>query len=155
MIVESKEKLESFLFLAQIHRKQFDERRRYEWKIIFTLLSFYVLAALFTLQDKVNPPSAWIVWLCFLILAIISSLFLAFLHAANFKNKEIAHRAEGAILDILNETGSKVNLFKEHTLWLSCKLFDKLKNSNQWSWLWQTVIIFLFALMSALVITAN
>lgn len=109
--MESKEKLESFRFLAKMHRNQFDERRKYEWKIIFTILSFYVLSALFTLQDKVNPASAWIIWLSFSILAVISIVFLAFLHAAKFKNREIAHRAEDAILEILNEKGSQVNLF--------------------------------------------
>ena len=152
--MDSKEKLESFRFLGQIHRNLFDERRKYEWKIIFSVITFYVLAALFKLHGEVTPPSAWIVWLSFSILAIISSVYISFLHAANFKNREIAHRAEDAILDILNESGSKVELFKDHKPWFSWESFETLKNSKHWSWLLQTFIIFLFAIMSALVITS-
>jgi hypothetical protein len=153
--MESKEKLESFRFLAQLHRSQFDERRKYEWKIIFTILSFYVLAAALRLQNNLIMPPAWLVWVSFILLALLSSLFLALTHAAKFKSRAIAHRAESAILDILNETGSKVNLFEEHSPWLSYKCFERLKKSNQWEWYWQTIVILFFSIASALVISAN
>ena len=154
--MEPKEKLESFRFLAQIHRSQFDERRKYEWKIVFTILTFYVLAVALRLQNKVVFPSVWIVWVSFIILALIFSIFPALIQAAKYKNRSIAHRAEGAILDILNETGSKVDLFGDPSPpWLSCKCFERLKKSNQWEWLWQTIVIFLFAITSALVVSAN
>jgi hypothetical protein len=91
----------------------------------------------------------------FILLAFLSSLFLALIHAAKYKNRSIAHGAEKAILDILNETDSKVNLFEDDSPWLACECFEKLKKSNQWEWLWQTIVIFLFAITSALVVSAN
>lgn len=153
--METKEKLESFRFLAQIHRNQFNERRKNEWKIIFTILTFYILTAAFRLQNKVTMPPTWIIWVSFILLALLTILYLALTHAAKYKNRSIAHNAEAAILDILNETGSKVNLFNDHSPWLPYKYFEKLKNNNQWEWIWQSIVILLFAIMSALVISAN
>ncbi|MCK4830221.1 hypothetical protein KA005_81640, partial [bacterium] len=95
--MEAKDKLGSLRSLAQIHRGQFDERHRYEWKIIFTILSFYVLSAALSCKKGTALPTGtwfhWTVWISFITLAALSSVFLAFIHVANHKNISIAENA--------------------------------------------------------------
>ncbi len=73
-----KEKCDVLQFLAQIHRSQFDERRKHEWKVVFTILTFYVLVAAASIKGEFQKPlyAGYV----FYSLAVVSSVFLAFLH---------------------------------------------------------------------------
>ena len=116
--------------LSSIHRGQFDERRKYEWKVLLSTLSFYVLPAFAKFSNNIKLPEGQIfksaIWIFFLFLAIAAINYLRKFHKANDENKSRAQKAEEAIAKLINfelDTESKT---------------DKMK---QWSLLWQSTII--------------
>ena len=147
-------KLECLKFISQVHRSQFNERRKYEWKIVLTTLSFYVFCVAAVYGGNFTLPNSWIfkgaVWIIFIPLAAIASGFLRLLHRANNLNKIFAERAENAIADIL---GNKT-LFScpDNYRVFQSSLFKK-DIGGMWAWCWQTAMLFFFAIVSVILLT--
>jgi len=153
------DKLEGLKFLTQTHRSEFDERRKYEWKIIFTLLTFYIISIATKYGGNIHLPTdnkfLSIVWSGFLALAIITSIFLGYIHMANNKNKTIAENAEEAIGMLINEIpilGMSLFSFEEKKYWTSWKKIFEQK-SGRWSWVTQTITLIAFSIISAYLFT--
>ncbi len=150
----NEKKIESLKFMSQTHRGLFDERRRYEMKMFFTGLTFYVLAGAYSVKGDMpdnfveSCEEKTIIWAAFLILAVFFIMFLRAIHIANFKNKDVAELSEEAIIGLIN-SGEKmeaiINPFKN---------IDKKDTSKKWiNFLLEAVIICLFAIGSAMIIT--
>jgi len=43
-MIDYKDKLDVLKFTAKIHRELFEKRQKYEWRILFTTITFYVLS---------------------------------------------------------------------------------------------------------------
>ncbi len=131
--MEIKDKIESLKYLSQIHRQQFDERRKYEWKIIFTVLTFYVLCVSAVYVQKITIKSyEWLIWLFFIILAGAVSEFLRCLHKANDKNKKIAQSAEDTISKLIGNEKTVIESpikkpEKDDSSWT--KLYNSIKTT--------------------------
>lgn len=147
--MQNSEKIEPLKFMSETHRREFNERRRYEIKIVLTVLTFYVLAgsSRFTEHFPDNLP-CWfkvIIWTAFIVLAIVSSIFLWFVHNANSINKTIAERSEEAIEGFIKGKEVTIDLYKK-PFWG--------RTQFKWaSWVWEIFTIFLFACGSAIILT--
>lgn len=173
------EKLEANKFISQVHRSQVDERRKYEWKIVFTSLTFYVLCVAAKYKDGVIFPNGskfkLIVWLIFLLLAFFVSLFLFYLHTANNTNKKIAEKAENAIItDMLlfrlndntpvtnwswpwplGKVPSLITKLNSYWPWQVLVPWIKANLKSYWAFYCQVVILFAFAITSAVFLTST
>lgn len=157
------DKLEWLRYLSQIHRSQFDERRKYEWKAFLTLLTFYVLCAASKLSGKVPIPHSAVVTYfffgVFVLVAYVAMLYLADLHTANNDNKEIAENAEHAIMDILGGKSPKISRDallptedeslppeKKRQIFLKDLYKFQSRKRGVWGWRWQVIMICIFAI---------
>lgn len=74
------DKIDCLKFLSQTYRLQINENRKYEWKMIFSLLSFYVVCSAASLGGKIFLPNniifKWTIYIIFFGLAfsMVSSL---------------------------------------------------------------------------------
>lgn len=158
--MEEKEKLDCLKFIAQIHRSQFDERRRIEWRIVFTTLTFYVLIVAAKYGGDYTLPSGsgykCMVRILLTGLLLIAAVFLGYVHLANNKNKSLAENAEDAMIDSLQNSFVPTGLggLKKDKYPVSwrCFLID-LKGA--WAWFWGVLTIALFALASAVLLTVG
>lgn len=153
------ERIDILKFLAQIHRSQFDERRRYEWQALITTLTFYVLLPSAKYTAKVSTPDTTefkiLVAVFFLLLAVTSIMFLAYVHMANNKNKSIAENAERLLAkrDVLRQDQETVVFdFSRH--WTTWDTFRRAGSAGNWAWWWQGLILLLFALASWYMVTS-
>lgn len=80
----------------------------------------------------------------FIILSLISSGFLWYVHNANAKNKHYAEEAERKLIEYMNTK-------KETTLEFS--IADA--RVTMWAFIWQTSTLFLVAIASATLITTH
>jgi hypothetical protein len=100
------DKIDGLKFISQVRRSEFNERRVYELKIVFTSLTFYVLCVAAKYNGGVKLPNDYlfkfVVLALFLLLARIISAFLCDIHIANYKNKTFAQYAENDINKMLN-----------------------------------------------------
>lgn len=119
------DRIEALTHLSQVHRGQFDERRKYEWKAFVTLLTFYVLCVASKYAGKSRIPDNLlfniIVWIAFIGIAVLTSLFLARVNIANKINKGIAKSAEDLEREMLK--GTSVSLDVEVLLKIHGKTF--------------------------------
>ncbi len=134
--------------IADAHRKQFSERRVFEWRIVGAVLSFYVLAvgAIATGKFKLPAGGHIIALAGFLILALGTAGYLARIHMANNMNKGIAENAEDALLILLNNPAaliSKEDILKVDRQWVSWSTFTK--GGSVWGWVWQSATLILVA----------
>jgi hypothetical protein len=147
--MDNKEIIDSLKFMSQTHRGQLNERRRHELRVFFTALTFYVLAGAMRFSEhfpeKLSCLFKVVIWLGFLLLAVVSSAFLWFIHNASYSNKTIAERAEDAIGSFAKGEETKIDLFAKPFLGRT-----KFKWAN---WVWQLVAIALFAGGSAIILT--
>lgn len=149
--MEAEKKLEHLEFLSKTHRTEFHERRKYEWKITLTTLSFYALAITSTI-DSTNRAlftnHAQSIWWIFLLLATITAVFLWRIHSANHKNLSYAENAENDIVGLLNckknDEMNIIHLTRSYWKSLRCIMF-----------IMQAAIIFIFAVAAALFITTK
>jgi hypothetical protein len=144
-------------FISSTQRDAFHDRRSYEWKILFAVLSFDVLTAGAKLKLDLDLSRLTIlIWIAYLGLAIISSIFLRFVHQAHHWNKTFAHRAEDAILNILKEqqpSSEQLELYLDPEPFFSKRAFFNVGKGGAWAWFWQTVILTMFAIASAFLVT--
>jgi len=153
-------KLEYLKLISQTHRSQFDGRRGYEWKIVLTLLTFYVLSvtAKYKYPNDIQLPPCWWVWFIICLLTGITIIYLANVHMANNKNKTFAERAEGAIVEILKGEDPErlldllFSLSDEHCkYWVSWHGF--FKHICKGYWFLQSLTLSIFAIVSAYLLT--
>lgn len=168
----SPDKFEEYKFISQVHRSQFDERRKYELKIVFTSLTFYVLCVAAKYKEGGLFPNDFkfklIIWVIFPLLAFFVSIFLFYLHSANKKNKMFAEKAENAIIQDLqfpSNNPSGINWFWPWPLrvvvpwlnstWVWQVLVPWINASlkSNWAIYCQVVILFVFATTSAVFLT--
>lgn len=169
--VGPKEKLECLKFISQIHRSQFTQRTKYEWKIVLTTLTFYVLSVVAVYSNRITLSSIefgglasidvrLIIAKMFLFLAAVIAAYLGYVHMGNNKNKTFAENAEHAIRDLLEDKMPQtldIFLLEESTHWVS---WDKFSEKNpdgkgkrgRWGWIGQVVTIFVFASTTILLI---
>lgn len=152
--LDLKDKLKALKFIAQQHRAQFDERRRYEWKVVFTSFTFYVLCVTGIYGGMVTLPSGREfklgIFIMFLSLATIDSIFLASLHKSNNTNKTFAERAENAIVKILNsDDAENLSIFSPIEYRISFISLFKSNLRGIWAWRWQVITLLFFAIASA------
>ena len=146
-------KLDALKHLSETHRVQHNERRKHEWKIVITVLTFYVLAV----WARINAGSGLTINLCFVLLtcffvlalAAATSALLGFLTLASNANKVIAEKAEAKIHKIAGLQPPE----REIEVWTSWRNFRG--RSGRWGWIVQTVLLFLFSIMAALLLTTK
>lgn len=150
-MVTNAQLIKVLIHLASSHREQFEQRRRYEWRIIFTALSFYVATAAAFLGGDLDLQG-WrflIVGVAYLLLAIFTCIYLAFIHMAHNMNKSIAEYAEDTLMELAlggqPQGVKKINdIIQTSRHWVSWrKLFI---GAGVWSWAWQSVILLAVAL---------
>ena len=154
-ILNPKEILECLKFISQTYRSQSTERGKYEWKIVFTLLTFYVLSVVAVYSGQIILPiipeggffgvmgSRLIMWALFIILAVAVSFYLFYLHVCNYRDETIAGNAEEAIRDLLeNKMPQTLDVFQLGTV----------KNMVLWGLAAEAVTIFIFAFVAGLLI---
>lgn len=102
--MDKKQLVEVLGKIASVHRAQFDERRKYEWKVLLSTLGVYAASVVAKLTGRVSLPSTPVfialVWVSFAGLAVISSIYLSYIHRANDANKKFAQVAEDALMDL-------------------------------------------------------
>ena len=139
------DKIEALKTIAEIHRNEFDQRRKYEWNAFFTTLGVFAsgIIAKFSVGYKlpINIIFNHLVSVCFFGLALISSIYLASVHRVNKVNKTFAERAENEIMCLLHVHGLNID---------SIDIPDCLKDN--WSLYWQIIVLFLFAIGSSKII---
>ena len=153
-------------FMSKTHRQQLNERQKYEWKVVFTTISFYILAVLAVYGGKIPiPPNPFVfkllIWIVFVAVAIITILYLANVSMANNKNKIIAEDHEDALTSMLkNQSAAGTSLTydfddeeyrRKARYWCSWSGFCIGK--GKWAWFWQLAAVLLFAITSALLLS--
>ncbi len=140
--------VESLKFLSETHRALHAKRQQYEWRILFTILTFYVLSVAAVFSPKANiPDQLWFsitIWCVFILLSIISSSFLWCVHKANAKNKSYAEEAERKLIEIMN---TNVEIIFEPP--------GSEARKTRWAFAWQISTLFLVATAAATLITSR
>jgi len=151
--------LDGFKHISKIHRAQFDERRKIEWKLVFTILAFYfgIITAKITAK-KINGTELTsinvdLIWLIFAIIAIVSIFYLLFIHKANNINKSIAENAEKAITAIIKNANKIDFNFPVKKKKFIDKIIETFELGINWSWFFQSIFIVCMATGSAIIIT--
>ncbi|MCE5209619.1 MAG: hypothetical protein LLG42_15090 [Chloroflexi bacterium] len=145
---ESAKQIDILKFISSTHRTEFYKRRDTEWGVIFPALTLYVAAACSGISG--NNIAGWKIWVVSILFAFITSAFLWFIHRANAINKEFARLASDALIklsgdDKLNKYMNEINN--------KCDIFTCTK--GRWSFFGESVTIFFFAIISALIMTSK
>ena len=149
------DRIDGLKALSQTHREQSRERRKTEWRCVFTTISFFVLSGVAVLKNQIhlNGPLKFAFSVVFAALAIITAIFLAYLHMAGNKDKELAERAEDMLRSILDPSQYQKTLpllgFEKY--WVSWQTFRRAKG-GRWGYIWQTITICFFAVGSGIII---
>ncbi len=159
MELEFKDKIETLKSLAQTHRELFAERVKIEYRIIFTTLTFFVLciAGKYEFEiELVGTVLDIVIWVFFISLASVVTIYLNRLCFSNDLNLKIAENAENTIGKILDGTPpDKLTPFEkdkdeEEKEYRWYKLFD----NKTWTWqLFKFLIIFFFAIVASYLIS--
>lgn len=146
---ENKElKVQSLMHLSEIHRNAHNERRRFEYRVLFTTLSLYVLTAAAKVQgvfpSKRVSRIEFAIWFLFLGLSVIAGFFLGRLHRANRINLDIGEAAEAeltALFDLEQLNQSRADA-EDKRPWEHSALA------------WQAATLLITAIGSAYIVTA-
>ena len=109
-MITIQEKLEFLKYLSQTHRQQFDERRRYEIKIVFSIITFYILtvSAIYTKGINIELIKYRFNTIIFvaiaiaLVIDIIAIIFMGKIHRSNHIELRFAESTEDCIEKMLN-----------------------------------------------------
>jgi hypothetical protein len=136
---------ENLRFISTTHRTALDQRRHYEWQTVVTTLTLYVLTVATVYAGNFQLPKSGHTTCFALILPFllwfVTCIFLGHIHRENATNKEFAETAERDI----------INTFSNKAVWAALPSV-RSDSRRKWSLYWQCAIIFLFALVSALLL---
>ncbi|MBZ9571754.1 hypothetical protein KJA15_00210 [Patescibacteria group bacterium] len=139
-------KIDCLKHLSKIHRSQFDERRKIEWKLIFAILVFYfgIITAKITSTNKVviTSPLKVLISSFFFIIAAFAICYLTYFHLANHKNKFFAQNSGDAIRDLLKGKVPNFDIFE----------FEWKDILSNWSFKMQIALLFSMAFCSSAII---
>lgn len=141
--IKSIEKIEILKWISQIHRGQFDERRHYEWRIIFAVLGIYsslILGELTSNTSISETNSYYLIMFGIGGLFLITAIYLNKINVANRKNKKFAEIAEDHLLALSGED------FKE-------ALTIDEGGEGTWSYWWQVAMILVFAIITGIILS--
>ncbi len=145
--MNNSDRIEILNTIATIHRQQFDERRRYEWRVLFSTLGIFAALLVEKITGKLNNFTECNIQIIFSIISIvlitISSIYLCHIHRANSVNKGIAQVAENELMAL---SGVKEKFDKEISMKPKCK---------RWAIIWQIATIALFAFTTLLIFLCN
>jgi hypothetical protein len=151
------EKVDVLKHISQIHRQQFDERRKYEWKAFYTTLTLYVLIAVSKFDNDLNVPKnqifKYFLIIIVIALGILSIGFLISVFKANRINKTIAHNSEDVIRELLidSQSSSEWDIYNERKLILTPKP-DTMKTHNKyWAPVFQISTIVAIGIMTIMI----
>jgi hypothetical protein len=134
--------------ISSIHRSQFDQRRRIEWRVFVSTLGVYAAIIGASLTGDVELPHAcWFrcaTWIALLGLSLIAIFGLRAMNKANETNKRFAHVAENVLMRLSGEQE-----FAE--VRASIPAFPGFR----WSLTWQAVVLVLFAVAASLTVTTS
>ncbi|XOF33109.1 MAG: hypothetical protein ACL93V_13995 [Candidatus Electrothrix sp. YB6] len=146
--------LENLKFISSTHRSLHDQRRKIEFRVLFTTVTFYASVSGAVLTGKMTLPSSIsfsvVVWFLFFTVAGISSAYLRRIHSANQRNMTIAVNAENAVAQILATRGFPDLIPDAYQYRKRNQSFSRRILPN---WLWETSILIIFALTAALITT--
>lgn len=139
--------IDIYKFISLTHRKEFHERRKYEWRVFFSTLGIYssIIVGKFTtnaIPPKISPTFGFVFLICDFFIAISAIIYLALVNNATSLNKDFAHTAEDALMDLSPCKGDfkdiRMRSIGIYRIW--------------WSLTWQTIIIILFAIITFYVV---
>jgi len=140
-------------FTSETNRRAFQARKQHEWKIIFSVLTLYILSAALKLKDGFQFPVGWLFYSAYGLVALLTIIFLKFIHTANNTNKYIAHNAEHAIQSLLNGNDlGQLDLFKVDKQLFPWKSLIEPGKGGLWDWFCKSVLIGVVALVSGIVL---
>jgi hypothetical protein len=144
---EVRDATDALKFLSQTHRALHDQRRKLEFQVLFTSISFYVFTGAARFSGKLALPTSAkfvvFVWVFCIGLSFAASVFLLRLHKANLRNITVAESAEDAIIQALSHHGlSLPSVGKQRSGWFFL------------GWLWQSIVVVFFAVACSLFLTS-
>lgn len=142
------ERFDALKFLSETHRALHEKRQKYEWKIIFAVLTFFVASVGAVYSQKVCLPGGVLVtvliWVIFLSFALVTVGFLRSIHTANARNKSFAEDVERQITALANQQ-------QLNNISYSTQGFRK----TYWAFYWQAFLIILLAVTAATMLTCS
>ena len=122
--VSVKDKIEYCKFMSQTQRTQFENRKKHEWKLFFSLI---ILFALTIINKATNNPIKIDmvksnVSIIYKVITICSIFYFIFIHRANNINKIIAENSENIVPKLFNNDSIKIQLLPK----------KKKKNKNKY-----------------------
>jgi len=169
--IKDADKIEALKTIALVHRDEFDRRRKYEWKAFLTTLGVFTSSVIAKFSTSVSFPDSSAFNICivigFALLAFITGAYILSVQKLNEFNKVIAHKAENELMGIVQVKGLKIaKKNKTGDLQLvvdptSTGMIDTTENpiilpkhaGFYWSFLWQVLVLFLFAAGCSYLIT--
>lgn len=144
--MEKNDQFDALKFLSETHRSLHEKRQKYEWKIIFAVLTFFIASVGALYSQKINIPEEGpikvIIWGFFISFALVTVCFLRSIHTANGRNKSFAEAVEKQIVALANQQPLAVVTF-------SMEEFRK----TYWAFYWQAFITILLAIAAATMLT--
>ena len=142
----TKDEQDALVFLSQTHRSLHEQRIKRSFKIIVSMLTFFVLcvAAKFAADTKLPTSEASfnaVVWGTFFALWLAAAIDFWGSRGANMINQGIAQKAEDAIIAHLADKKLMV-------------LSPPNRNPRKMAWLWEMLIVLGGAAASAYAITS-
>jgi hypothetical protein len=138
--------LDALKFLSESHRSLHEKRQKYEWKIIFSALTFFVSSVVAVYSQKISLPGnnfiRMLIWVLFPSFAFVTIGFLRYIHTANGRNKSFAEDVERNIRAMVNQKPIENIEFS----------IDKFRKTY-WAFYWQAFFIALLAIMAAIFLT--
>ena len=141
------ENLETLRFLSETHRALHKQRQMYEFRALFTALTFYAVIMGAGLSGKLSvpPERSFIVWFGLLCTGVLVSIVLFFLHRSNRVNITLAEKCEVEMIMWLNVRGCDIKVQIP---------FRAAQNRNfERNWMWQSFIVIGFAILAAIALT--
>lgn len=144
--MDQNEQFDALKYLSETHRLLHEKRQKYEWKIIFAVLTFFVATVGAVYSQKVYLPEGGlikgIIWILLLSFALVTVGFLRSIHTANGRNKSFAEDVERQIMALANKQPVSDVAF-------SMKKFRK----TYWAFYWQDFLTILLAVAAATMLT--
>lgn len=152
--MDPKDVVKALKGLSDAKMFSYHERRKYEMKIIFGALAFYVATAAAVLRGNIILPecSVGIIWSASLGSAIGLAFFLARLHVSNAEDRLAARTADEATIALIQNESPEWS--KLAGLYAGTAARQKQEWLN-WSWVGQLAALLFVAAASAWLITRS